>query len=73
MLLETSEAQTLQDSRDVFRNSLLVLVCAGHDDVLSERTFVVSLFLSESAAWSLWLAGPSIVPCSRESRSNLML
>lgn len=48
-------------------------MCAGRDDIFWESTFVVSLFLSESAACSLWLAGPSIVPCSRESRSNLML
>lgn len=34
------------------------------------NTFVVSLFLSASSAW---VGSPSIVPCSRERRSNLML
>lgn len=45
----------------------------SHDDDFGENTFVVSLFLSDSSARSLWVGGPSIVPCSRDRRSNLML
>lgn len=37
------------------------------------NTFVASLFFSASSACSLWVGGPSIVCCSRERRSNLML